>query len=109
VRGCAVLDGVSEGQISGDKMRGEGTKKFWTFVAALVVGVISGALVSELLRMILPTGVVRDFLTYKINFGFETITLNLALMKVSFGLRFDFTIVSLLFVVAVVYYFKWWL
>ena len=95
--------------VLGKSMRGEGTKKFWTFVVALVVGMISGALVSELLRMILPTGVVRDFLTYKINFGFETITLNLALMKISFGLRFDFTVVSLLFVVAVVYYFKWWL
>ncbi len=89
-------------------MAGRGSK-FGAFIAALVVGMVSGALVSELLKMILPTGVVRDFLTYQINFGIDTITLNLAVIKVTFGITFGFTVVSLLIVAAVVYYFKWWI
>ncbi len=78
-------------------------------MAALAVGIVSGALVSELLKMILPTGVVKDFLTKEVAFGFKPITIDLAALKITFGLSLSFTVISLLFVLAVVYYFKWWL
>ncbi len=84
-------------------------KKYWTFLIAIFAGIVSGALVSELLKMILPTGVVKDFLTYSVNFGLDPLGINLGALKFTFGLIFSFTVVSLLFLIAVVYYFKWWL
>ncbi|MCD6594948.1 hypothetical protein DRQ29_02225 [bacterium] len=86
------------------------SKKFWTFVIAIISGIISGSLVSELLKMILPTGVVKNFLTYSINFGIEPpFTINLAVVKLSFGFAVSFTVISLLFLILIIYYFKWWL
>ena len=84
-------------------------KKFWTFLVALIIGLVSGTLISELLRMVLPTGVVKDFLTYSVNFGIDPFGINLAAIKFTFGIIFSFTIVSLLIVAGIVYYFKWWL
>ena len=85
-------------------------KKFWTFIAAIIAGILSGSLVSELLKMILPTGVVKNFLTYSVNFGVQPpFTINLAVVKFSFGFTISFTVMSLLFLILVVYYFKWWL
>ena len=93
----------NEFMLSGNK------KNWWIFFLSLVVGFISGSLVSQLLKMVLPTGVVRDFLTYSVDFGIKTVELNLGILKIVFGLNFSFTIVSLLFIACVVYYFKWWL
>jgi len=84
-------------------------KKYWTFLISIFAGIVSGALVSELLKMILPTGVVKDFLTYSVNFGLDPLGINLGVLKFTFGLTFSFTVVSLLFLIAVIYYFKWWL
>lgn len=83
--------------------------KFAAFMLAVVVGLIAGALISELLQLILPTGVVRDFLTRSFNFGFSPSELNLGVVRLTFGINLSFTIVSLLVIVGVVYYFKWWL
>ena len=80
-----------------------------TFLIAVIIGFLSGALVSELLRMVLPTGVVKDFLVKSVSFGFEPSTINLGLMTFTIGINFTFTIVSLLIIVGIVYYFKWWL
>jgi len=82
---------------------------WWIFLLAIIIGFVSGSLVSQLLEMVLPTGVVRDFLTYSVNFGIKTVELNFGMIKIIFGLSFSFTIISLLFVAGVVYYFKWWL
>ncbi|RKZ35185.1 hypothetical protein DRQ33_00285 [bacterium] len=60
--------------------------------------------------MILPTGVVKNFLVYSINFGIEPpVTVDIAVVKFSFGFTLSFTVISLLFMILVVYYFKWWL
>jgi hypothetical protein len=83
--------------------------KFWTFIIALIAGLVGGSLISELLKMVLPTGVVKDFLTYSVNFGMDPVTVDLAAIKLTLGLTFSFTIFSLLFIIGIVYYFKWWM
>ena len=84
-------------------------RKWVTFFLAVFIGLIAGALISELLGLILPTGVVKDFLITTVNFGFEPVLLNIGAIKFTFGLSFSFTVVSFLIVIAMVYYFKWWL
>ncbi len=84
-------------------------KKFWTFVIALVIGLIVGQLITALIKIALPTGVVRDFLTYTISFGLNPITIDLAAVKFTFGLMFSMSIIGFLFIIAMVYYFKWWI
>ncbi|MCD6124799.1 DUF4321 domain-containing protein [bacterium] len=84
-------------------------KKFWTFVIALIIGIVAGQLATELVRLALPTGVVRDFLTFSVSFGFNPITLDLAAIKITFGLMFSMSIIGFLIIVLIVYYFKWWI
>ncbi|MBN2544118.1 DUF4321 domain-containing protein [bacterium] len=79
------------------------------FILAILVGILIGGLVGELLAYFLPTSVVRTFFMKSIDFGFETITLNLVIIKLTFGLTFKFNFISLILVVLTVYYFKWWL
>ena len=86
-----------------------GKRNLWTFVVAIIIGLVSGSLISQLLLMVLPTGVVRDFLTKAVSFGLKNVEVDIGVINFSFGLNFNFTIVSMLIVVGIVYYFKWWL
>jgi len=44
-----------------------------------------------------------------VSFGFNPITLDLAAIKITFGLMFSMSIIGFLIIVLIVYYFKWWI
>ena len=64
---------------------------------------------SQLFEMLAPTGVVREFFTKGVNFGLETATLDLGAISLTFGFTLDFTVVSFLVLVVMIYYFRWWI
>ncbi len=74
----------------------------------LLIAIIIGGYIGELLALILPEGGVKTFFLRSVEFGFETITINLAIIKFSFGLILRFNFASLLALAVVVYYFRWW-
>jgi len=76
---------------------------------AVVIGILSGAIITELLGLILPVGVVKTFFLKEVGFGIDPIRIDLALFEVTLGLRLHFNFISLVAVALTIYYFKWWL
>lgn len=76
---------------------------------AVIVGLLVGALVTELLGFVLPTGVVRTFFMKEVSFGLKPTTVDLALFEFTFGFGLRFNFVALVAIGLTVYYFKWWL
>jgi len=87
----------------------ERRKKFAVVLLAVIVGLIAGALITELLRFILPIGVVKTFFMKEVAFGLRTLTIDLALLELTFGFKLRFNFVSLVAIGITVYYFKWWI
>jgi len=87
----------------------EERKKFAVVFLAVVVGILAGALLTEVLSFVLPTGVVKTFFMKEVKFGIDPIHVDLALIEVTFGFTFGFNFIAIIMVALTIYYFKWWL
>jgi len=76
---------------------------------AVIVGILVGALLTEILAFILPTGVVKTFFMKEIGFGMDPIHIDLALFELTFGFTLHFNFIAVVAIALTVYYFKWWL
>jgi len=84
-------------------------KKFGTLVLIVLFGVIAGALMSELIKLI-PVGdnVFKTFFTHPLEFGLDNIAVNLIALKFHFGIKFQFTLMSIIGVFLSLYFFRWY-
>lgn len=76
---------------------------------AVAVGILTGAILTELLGFILPVGVVKTFFMKQVGFGIDPIRIDLALFEITFGIKLYFNFIALVAVALTIYYFKWWL
>lgn len=83
-------------------------KKHWLLIFGIFIGILAGGLASELFEMLAPTGMVREFFIKGVDFGMETVTLDLGAMTFTFGFTFNFTVISFFILVVMIYYFRWW-
>ena len=85
-------------------------KKHWLLILGLIVGILAGGLLSELFELVAPTSMVKTFLTKGVEWGIQPpVTLDLGAITLTLGFTIDFTIFSLLCVIFIVYYFRWWI
>ncbi|MFP4460172.1 MAG: DUF4321 domain-containing protein [Candidatus Zixiibacteriota bacterium] len=84
-------------------------KKHWLLIIGIFIGILAGGLVSELFDMLAPTGMVREFFIKGVDFGMETATLDLGAISFTFGFSINFTVVSFLVLLVMIYYFRWWI
>ena len=70
----------------------------------LIFGAVMGTILGELLTLVLPEGVVRQFFGQTFSWGLSPVTLDLLVANVTFGLRIKFSVTSLLGI-GVAYYF----
>jgi len=73
----------------------------------LVCGAVFGSLLGELLGLILPQGVVRQFFLAGVSIGFSPFTLNLAVVSITLGLSLTINVVGVLGILFAAYYFRW--
>ncbi len=90
-------------------MMSEPRKKLAVVFLAVAVGILAGALLTEILTFALPTGVVKTFFMKEVEFGIDPIHVDLALIEFTFGFTLAFNFIALVAIALTVYYFKWWL
>lgn len=78
-------------------------------IVSIIVGLIIGGLLGELISYVLPTGVVKTFFLKSVDFGFEPVKVDLVILSFTFGFKMEFNFISLVSIVIIIYYFKWWL
>ncbi len=80
-----------------------------TFIIfSLILAAIVGGLVGDIIGQFVPDGPAKILFSRAYELGFDTTTLDLWVITVSFGLQVKINLVSVLTMVLVIVYFKWW-
>ncbi|MBN1998797.1 DUF4321 domain-containing protein [candidate division KSB1 bacterium] len=79
------------------------------FVLVIFVGALVGAVLGELVGLVLPDGVVKDFFLRSVSFGFSPTTINLVLLTFTFGATIKLNIIGVIGIVLASYVFRWYM
>jgi hypothetical protein len=74
----------------------------------LLLGMLVGSTIGEILGMILPEGVVKDFFLKSIRWGIDPLTVDIVVLTFTIGFSFKLNIISVLGIMLAVYIFRWY-
>ncbi len=77
-------------------------------IVMLIVGSVLGSLFCELLGVILPNGVIRDFFVKGFEPHFGPLDVNLGVIGFTIGLGLKVTIASVLGIMLAIHLFRWY-
>ncbi|MFC1484078.1 DUF4321 domain-containing protein [Candidatus Neomarinimicrobiota bacterium] len=73
----------------------------------LIIGAAIGTILGDVLGMILPEGVVKQFFLQSVSWGISPVTLDVIVMNITFGLRIKFNISSVLGLAGAYYFLRY--
>jgi len=79
----------------------------YVVLGVLLAGIVGG-LVGEIIGSFLPDGAAKTLFLTSFPVGFKPFTLQLYSITVDFGIMFNFNFVSVLMMIFVLAYFRWW-
>lgn len=83
-------------------------KRSLGFILIIIfIGALIGTALGEILGLLLPQGVVREFFLRSANPIFGPATLNLGLFTITFGFSFKFNIIGIIGVIVAAYILRW--
>jgi len=77
-------------------------------VTALILGAVIGGLVGDIIGTFLPPGAAKTLFSKSIQIGIDTTRLDLYAISFTFGLMVKINFLSVLTVILVIVYFRWW-
>ncbi len=77
-------------------------------VFSIVVAAIFGGLIGDVLSGVLPDGTAKLLLGKQIEIGFDATRIDLYALSFTAGLLFRVNFMSVLLVILVLIYFRWW-
>ncbi len=77
-------------------------------IVALLLGAILGGFLGELIGTFLPDGAAKTIFSKSIRIGFETTRVDFYSLSFTVGLMFKINFMSVLTVILVIIYFRWW-
>ena len=75
---------------------------------SLVLAAVVGGLIGDIIGSFLPEGAVKTLFEKIISIGFKPATVELYAISFTVGLMVKINFVSILFIILVVIYFRWW-
>lgn len=77
-------------------------------IIALLLGAIIGGFVGDLIGSLLPPGAAKTLFSKSVQIGFESTHVEFYAVSFTIGLMFKINFVSVLTVLLVIIYFRWW-
>ncbi|UCC44572.1 MAG: DUF4321 domain-containing protein [Candidatus Zixiibacteriota bacterium] len=77
-------------------------------IIALTLGAVLGGVVGDIVGTFLPAGAAKTVFTKSIQIGFSPVKVDFYAVSFTFGLTFKINFMSVLFVLLVIIYFRWW-
>ncbi|MCJ7509097.1 MAG: hypothetical protein MUO85_10295 [candidate division Zixibacteria bacterium] len=77
-------------------------------VVAMILAAVIGGLIGEIVSSFLPEGAVKTLFEKSIQIGFKTIEVQFYAISLAFGIMFRINFVSILLIILVMIYFRWW-
>jgi len=77
-------------------------------IIALLLGAIIGGLIGDLVGTYLPDGAAKTLFSKSIEVGVKTFDADFYSLAFTFGLTVKINFMSILFVILVIIYFRWW-
>jgi hypothetical protein len=75
---------------------------------ALILAAVVGGLLGELIGSFLPEGAVKTLFTQSVPVGFPSLTAEFYALSFTIGIMFKINFVSVLLIIFVIVYFRWW-
>jgi hypothetical protein len=77
-------------------------------LVSLVLAAVVGGLIGDIIGSFLPEGAVKTLFEKSISVGFRPLTVELYALSFTIGLMIKINFVSILFLIVVLLYFRWW-
>ena len=77
-------------------------------ITALILGAVMGGLVGDIIGTYLPEGAAKTVFSNSIEIGFNPTKVDLYAVSITFGIMFKINFMSVLVVLLVIIYFRWW-
>jgi uncharacterized membrane protein YeiH len=84
------------------------TREMTFIIIAFVLGAVFGGLLGDIIGTYLPEGAARTLFTKSIEIGFNTVRVDLYALSFTIGLMLKINFMSMLMVLLVIVYFRWW-
>lgn len=77
-------------------------------VVFLILGAIIGSALGNLLALLLPDGVVKQFFIRSATIGFDPVTLNLGFLSFTLGFKFILNVIGVVSIAFAAYLLRWY-
>jgi hypothetical protein len=77
-------------------------------VTALILGAVVGGVIGDIIGTFLPPGAAKTLFSKSIQIGIDTTRWDFYAVAVTFGLMVKINFLSVLTVILVIVYFRWW-
>ncbi len=94
--------------LSKDRYRIKRKFSIGMILIAVVLGALIGSTIGEALGVILPEGVVKDFLLKSASIGFSPVLINLVIISFTFGFTFNLNIIGVIGIILAAYVLRWY-
>ena len=74
----------------------------------LFLGAIIGSALGELIALLIPEGVVKQFFIRSATIGFDPVTLNLGFINFTLGFKFILNVIGVVGIVFAAYLLRWY-
>jgi len=93
--------------LSKDRYRIKRKFSIGMILIAVVLGALIGATLGEAIGVILPEGVVKDFLIKSASIGFSPVAVNLVILSFTIGFTFHLNIIGVIGIIIAAYILRW--
>jgi hypothetical protein len=77
-------------------------------VTALILGAVMGGLIGDIVGSFLPPGAAKTLFTKSVEIGIDTVKVDFYALSAVIGLKLKINFMSILAVILVIVYFRWW-